>query len=74
MNWIAAAAEWKLFRNEVRAHWPRLSGAQLEVVAGTRAHLAEQLRVSYGIARDEAERQICSFEERNDYLRPVSSR
>jgi hypothetical protein len=74
MDWIAALAEWKDFRNEVRTRWQALTDAQIDIIAGTRVRLAEQILVSYGITPDEAERQICNFEARNQYLRTVSSR
>jgi uncharacterized protein YjbJ (UPF0337 family) len=74
MDWNSVVAEWKPFRNEVRAQWGKLTNAQLDVIAGLRTRLAEQIRVSYGVTPDEAERQIRSFEARNQFLRPVSSR
>lgn len=74
MDWYSAAVEWKPFRNEVRARWTQLTDVQLDAIAGVRARLAEQIRASYGVTPDEAERQVCSFEARNQYLRPVSSR
>jgi uncharacterized protein YjbJ (UPF0337 family) len=74
MDWTAALAEWKPFRNEVRARWEKLTDSQLDTIGGLRTRLAEQIRASYGVTPDEAERQICGFEARNDYLRPVSSR
>jgi hypothetical protein len=49
--------EWKPFRHEVRAQWRQLTDMQPDAIAGLRAHLAEQIRVSYGITVDEAERQ-----------------
>ena len=74
MDWNAVLAEWKLFRNEVRAQWGELTNSQLDAIGGMRILLAEQIRVSYGVTSDEAERQIVSFEARNEYLRAVSSR
>jgi hypothetical protein len=74
MDWIAAALEWRGFRDEVRAHWTKLTSAQLDSIAGRRTRLIEQICASYGLTPAEAERQIASFEERNDYLRAVSSR
>ena len=74
MAWTAALAEWKPFKNEVRAQWERLTAFQLDAIAGMRVRLAEQIRASYGITAEEAERQICNFEARNEYLRTVSSR
>lgn len=74
MDWNSVADEWQAFRNEVRHQWASLSEPQLEAIAGQRARLAEQLRISYGVAADEAERQILHFEARNQFLRPVSLR
>lgn len=74
MDWNSVVAEWTPFRGEVRAQWGKLTDAQLDAIAGLRARLAEQIRLSYGVTPDEAEHQIRSFEARNQYLRPVSSR
>jgi hypothetical protein len=74
MDWITAAAEWGHFKHEVRAEWKNLSAAQLDAISGARARLSEQIRSSYGVTAEEAERQICYFEARNEYFPPVSSR
>jgi hypothetical protein len=74
MDWKSVAEEWKAFRNQVRSQWSLLTEAQLEVIAGRRAHLAEQIRIAYGFGPDETERQIINFEARNHFLRPVSQR
>lgn len=74
MDWSSVVVEWKPFRNEVRAQWGKLTNAQLDAIAGVRTRLADQIRVSYAVTPDEAERQIRSFEARNEFLRPVSSR
>jgi hypothetical protein len=74
MDWNSVAAEWKLFRNEVRVHWAKLTDTQLNVIAGTRTRLAEQIGVSYCLTAEEAEHQILSFEARSQFLRPESSR
>jgi hypothetical protein len=74
VDWIAAVVEWKHFRNEVRTHWRGLTEAQLETIGGQRTHLGEQIRATYGLSQDQAERQICYFEARNDFLRATSSR
>jgi uncharacterized protein YjbJ (UPF0337 family) len=44
------------------------------MIAGGRARLAGKIREAYGVTGDEAERQIKSFEARNEHPRPVSSR
>ncbi len=74
MDWIAAASEWRGFRAEVRAHWTRLTRAQLDSIAGRRICLTEHICTSYNLTPAEAERQVASFEASNGYLRAVSSR
>ena len=74
MDWIAAAREWKYFRNEVRGHWRSLTDAQLQAIAGRRVALEEQIRASYGLTPDQAERQISYFEACNEFLRATSAR
>lgn len=74
MDWKSVAEEWNAFRNQVRAQWRLLTEAQLEAIAGRRAHLAEQISITYGFGPDEAERQILNFEARSHFLRPVSQR
>ena len=74
MDWIAAVSEWKSFKSEVRAQWAQLTDMQLDMIAGQRGQLSEQIRESYGLTRDQAEGEIVQFEARNQYLRPVSSR
>ena len=74
MDWMAAAREWRYFRNEVRDQWRRLTDAQLHAIAGQRTALGEHLRASYDLTPDQAERQIRYFEGRNEFLRATSSR
>lgn len=74
MDWNFAEASWQRFRDEVHANWGRLTGAQLDLIAGSRARLASRIEEAYGITGDEAERQIKSFEARNQSPRPVSFR
>jgi len=74
MDWNFAEANWQQLRSEVRANWARLTSGQLDVIAGRRARLASTIREAYDLTGDEAERQIRSFEERNQHPRPVSFR
>jgi uncharacterized protein YjbJ (UPF0337 family) len=74
MDWNFAEGSWQQFRGEVHANWGRLSSGQLDMIAGGRARLAGKIREAYGVTGDEAERQIKSFEARNEHPRPVSSR
>jgi uncharacterized protein YjbJ (UPF0337 family) len=61
-------------QDEVHANWGRLTSAHLDLIACRRARLASKIKEAYGITGDEAERQIKSFEVRNQHPRPVSFR
>ena len=74
MNWNFAEASWQDFRSEVHANWGRLTSVHLDTIAGRRASLSNEIKEAYGVTSEEAERQIKSFEARNEHPRPVSSR
>ena len=62
MNWDTVKGDWKQFRGKVKEAWGRLTDDQLDVVAGKRDQLIGAIQKGYGIARDEAERQVQQFE------------
>ena len=64
MNWDRIEGNWKQLKGKVRETWGRLTDDQLDQIAGKRDALAGSLQNSYGIARDEAEKQIRDFEGR----------
>jgi uncharacterized protein YjbJ (UPF0337 family) len=74
MDWNIVETSWQRFRDEVHANWGRLTSSQLDLIAGKRASLATKIREAYGVTGNEAERQIKSFEARNQHPRPVSFR
>jgi uncharacterized protein YjbJ (UPF0337 family) len=74
MDWKFAEANWQQFRCEVLANWGRLTSVHLDVIAGRRASLSNEIKEAYGVTDQEAERQIKSFEARNQYPRTVSFR
>jgi uncharacterized protein YjbJ (UPF0337 family) len=56
---------WKQFKGKVKQQWGKLTDDHLDVIAGKRDQLAGQIQESYGITKDEAEKQIKDFEQRN---------
>jgi uncharacterized protein YjbJ (UPF0337 family) len=74
MDWNLAEANWQQFKHEVLANWGRLTAVHLDVIAGRRACLSNEIKEAYGVTDDEAERQIKSFEARNQHPRTVSFR
>ena len=61
MNWDIMKGEWKQFRGRVKEQWGKLTDDELDVVAGKRDQLAGLIQKKYGIAKDEAERQVDDF-------------
>jgi uncharacterized protein YjbJ (UPF0337 family) len=66
MNWDRVEGNWKQTKGKVREQWGKLTDDQLDVIGGRREQLLGVLQESYGIAKDEAERQISDWEKRNE--------
>jgi uncharacterized protein YjbJ (UPF0337 family) len=58
VNWDRIAGNWKQFKGNVQAQWGKLPNDDLDVVEGNREKLVGRIQESYGVARDEAERQV----------------
>jgi uncharacterized protein YjbJ (UPF0337 family) len=71
MNWDRIEGNWKQLQGKLREQWGRLTDDEFVEIAGKRDKLAGRLQNSYGIAKDEAEKQIKDFEdqvERNKWV------
>lgn len=64
MNWDRIEGQWKQITGKVREHWGKLTDDDIDVVAGRRDQLAGKLQERYGLAKEEAELQIASWERR----------
>lgn len=58
MNWDRIEGNWNQFKGQAQQQWGKLTDQDLTEIRGTRTELAGRLQERYGIARDEAERQI----------------
>jgi uncharacterized protein YjbJ (UPF0337 family) len=58
MNWDRISGNWKQFKGAAREQWGNLTDDDLDVVNGQRDQLAGRIQERYGVAKDEAERQI----------------
>ncbi len=63
MNWDRIAGNWKQAKGKFKEKWGKLTDDDLDVINGKREQLAGRLQNTYGIAKDEAERQIDEFEK-----------
>jgi uncharacterized protein YjbJ (UPF0337 family) len=63
MNWDRIEGNWKQFKGQVRQQWGKLTDDDLDVIAGKRDELIGRIQEAYGMQRDEAERQVASWEK-----------
>jgi len=64
MNWDRIEGNWKQFKGNAKEQWGKLTDDQLEVIAGKRDNLAGKIQEAYGISKDDAEKQLASWEKR----------
>jgi len=62
MNWDRIEGKWKQFKGMAHERWGRLTDEELDEIAGRRDALSGRIQELYGIAKDEAERQIRNWE------------
>ena len=64
MNWDRVEGSWKTCKGQVRQQWGKLTDDDLDVIAGRRDELIGRIQNAYGMARDEAERQVSEWEKK----------
>ena len=62
MNWDRIEGNWKQATGKVKEQWGKLTDDDISFVAGKRDQLAGKIQERYGIAKDEAERQVSEWE------------
>jgi len=62
MNWDKIEGNWKQAKGQAQQKWGKLTDDDLDVVRGKREELVGKVQERYGVARDEAERQVQEFE------------
>jgi len=58
MNWDRIEGNWKQVTGRAQVQWGKLTSDDLDIIAGRREQLAGKIQERYGIARDEADRQV----------------
>lgn len=58
MNWDRIEGNWKQVSGRAKSQWGKLTDDELDVVAGKRDQLSGIIQERYGIAKDEAEKQM----------------
>jgi len=64
MNNDILKGKWKQFTGEAKKQWGKLTDDKLDQIDGDREKLIGEIQENYGVARDEAEKQVKEFEDR----------
>lgn len=62
MNEDRIKGQWRQLNGKLKSRWGKLTDDDLKVADGNAEYLAGKLQERYGIAKDEAEKQIREFE------------
>jgi uncharacterized protein YjbJ (UPF0337 family) len=62
MNWDQIKGKWKQFKGNAQQQWGKLTEDDLQIIDGKREELVGRIQERYGIAREEADRQVKEFE------------
>jgi uncharacterized protein YjbJ (UPF0337 family) len=62
MNWDRIAGNWKQAKGTVKQKWGQLTDDDLTTIGGKRDQLVGRVQERYGIAKDDAERQVAEWE------------
>ena len=65
MNQDQIEGNWMQFKGKVKEQWGKLTDDDLDIIAGKRDQLLGRIQERHGLAKDEAENQLASFQERN---------
>jgi uncharacterized protein YjbJ (UPF0337 family) len=66
-TWDKISGNWKQFRGEVRKQWGKLTDDDLEQARGERDKIVGKIQERYGIAREEANRQLEDWERNQNF-------
>ena len=61
MNWDTIKGNWKQLTGEAKSQWGKLTDDDVQQAAGEREKLVGKVQERYGVAKDEAERQVDEF-------------
>jgi uncharacterized protein YjbJ (UPF0337 family) len=68
MNKDQMAGKWKQVKGKLKEQWGKLTDDDLTMLEGSSEKLIGKVQERYGIAREEAERQVREFRNKNHDL------
>ncbi len=61
MNWDQIEGNWKQFKGKVQQQWGKLTSDDMDVMTGKRTEVVGRLQERYGMAKDQAEKELDEF-------------
>jgi uncharacterized protein YjbJ (UPF0337 family) len=62
VNWEQTKGQWNQAKGAVKKQWGKLTDDDLAVIAGQRDQLVGKIQERYGIAKEEADKQVKTWE------------
>ncbi|MEX0726998.1 MAG: CsbD family protein [Planctomycetaceae bacterium] len=62
MNWDQIKGKWKQAKGELQTKWGKLTDDDFDVINGQREKLVGKVQERYGVAKEEAEKEVNDFE------------
>ena len=69
MNWDRVEGQWKQRRGSAVNKWGKIMNDELAAIAGKHEQLVGVLQEKYGIAREDAKRQVSEFKKTINHLK-----
>ena len=69
MDWNRLEGNWKQMKGKVKEQWGKLTDDDLTVIDGKSEQLVGKIQERYGIAREEAEKQLKQFDRQHGLSR-----
>ena len=63
MNWDQIQGKWKQMTGQAKTRWGKLTDDDLKVIGGERDKLVGRIQERYGIAKDQAQREVDEWNE-----------
>jgi len=63
MNDDIIKGKWEQFKGDAQKRWGKLTNDHLDQIQGDRRKLAGRIQEAYGVAQDEAEKQVKEWEK-----------
>ena len=64
MNWDHVKGKWLQLKGQVKEQWGKLTDDEITELQGDRDQLVGKIQSNYGIAKEEAEKQVDSWSSR----------